>query len=78
MDKLLEKFGTIKINLEKLRLAQGMSKNELCYRAEVQRTQLNRYCVGTVTRLDTDVLIRLCYALDCSIGDLLEYVPPEK
>ena len=32
---------------------------------------------GTVTRLDTAVLARLCYALDCKIEDLLEYVPPE-
>ena len=78
MDKLTEKFGTVKIRVEEVRLARKMSKNELCYRAEVQRTQLNRYCAGTVTRLDTDVLIRLCYALDCSLGDLLEYVPPAK
>ena len=55
-----------------------MSKNELCYRAEVQRTQLNRYCSEEVTRLDIDVLVRLCYALDCGIEDLLEYQPPEK
>ena len=45
--------------------------------AEMQRTQLNQFCKGTVTRLDTAVLARLCYALDCKIEDLLEYVPPE-
>lgn len=74
----MDRFGTIKIKVEELRLAKKMSKNELCYRAEVQRTQLNRYCSGEVTRLDADVLVRLCYALDCGIEDLLEYQPPEK
>jgi putative transcriptional regulator len=55
-----------------------MSKNKLSHRAEMQRTQLNNYCNNEVTRLDTDVLARLCTALDCSIGELLEFVPPEK
>ena len=44
---------------------------------EMQRTQLNQFCKGTVTRLDTAVLARLCCALNCKIEDLLEYVPPE-
>ena len=74
----MDRFGTIKIKVEEVRLAKKKSKNELCYRAEVQRSQLNRYCTGEVTRLDTDVLVRLCYALDCGIGDILEYLPPEK
>ena len=56
---------------------QGISKNKLAHRAEMQRTQLNQFCKGTVTRLDTAVLARLCCALDCKIEDLLEYDPPE-
>ena len=56
----------------------GLSKNKLSHRAEMQRTQINHYCNNTITRLDTDVLARLCTALDCSIGELLEFVPPEK
>lgn len=39
--------------------------------------QLNQYCKGSVTRLDTAVLARLCCALDCKIEDLLEYIPSE-
>lgn len=73
----MEQYGRIKINLEKLIAKNGISKNKLSQRAEMQRTQLNRYCNGTVTRLDTDVLARLCTVLNCSIGDLLEFIPPE-
>lgn len=42
----------------------------------MQRTQINNYCRNDITRLDTDVLARICTVLECEIGDLLEFVPP--
>lgn len=71
----MERFGTVKINLAKLIEENGISKNKLSQRAEMQRTQINHYCNNTITRLDIDVLARLCTVLECEIGDLLEFVP---
>ena len=71
----MEKQGTIRIKLNELLEKSGMSKNKLSQRAEMQRTQLNHYCNNTITRLDTDVLARLCSTLNCKIEDLLEFVP---
>ena len=68
----------IKINLDNLLKERGMSKNKLAHRAEMQRTQINHYCNNETTRLDTAVLARICTALDCSIADLLEFVPAKK
>ena len=76
--KVEEDYGYIKIKLEDLIKENEISKNKLAHRAELQRTQLNQYCNGTVTRLDTAVLARICNALDCKVEDLLEYVPPKK
>ena len=73
----MARYGKIRIKLDELLQKSGMSKNKLSQRAEMQRTQLNHYCNNTITRLDTDVLARLCTVLDCEIGDLLEFVPPE-
>lgn len=73
----MARYGKIHIKLDELLKKSGMSKNKLSQRAEMQRTQLNHYCNNTITRLDTDVLARLCTVLDCEIGDLLEFVPPE-
>ncbi len=73
----MERFGTVKINLSKLIEESGISKNKLSQRAEMQRTQINHYCNNTITRLDIDVLARLCTVLNCEIGDLLEFVPPQ-
>lgn len=68
-------YGSIRINLKKLIQEREISKSKLCHRAELQRTQLNRYCNNTVTRLDTNVLARLCAGLECEIADLLEFIP---
>lgn len=74
----METYGSIRIKLDDLIKEKGISKNKLCHKAEMQHTQLNHFCRGTITRLDIDVLARLCTVLECEIGDLLEFVPPDK
>ena len=71
-------FGTIQIKVAELIQERNLSKNKLSHRADMQRTQLNKYCNNQITRLDIDVLARLCTALDCKIEDLLDFVPPTR
>lgn len=73
----MREYGSIKIKLDELIKKAGISKNKLSQRAEMQRTQINNYCKNEITRLDTDVLARICTVLDCKIEDLLEFIPPE-
>ena len=73
----LEGKGFIEIHLKELLEETTLSKNKFCQRAEIQRSQLNGYLNNTITRLDTDVLVRICHTLNCSIADLLEYKPEE-
>lgn len=44
----------------------------------MQRTQLNHYYCNEISRIDIDVLARLCFALNCNVADILEYIPPER
>ena len=74
----MEKFGSVRIELNALIQKSGISKNKLCQRAEMQRTQLNNYCNNTISRLDIDVLARLCTVLHCERGDLLNFIPPDE
>ena len=74
----MNKYGTINIKLKQLLEERGLSKNKLSHRAEMERTQINNYCNNKITRLDTDVLSRLCTVLECELSDLLEFIPPSK
>ena len=74
----MNEYGKIRIKLDELLKKSGMSKNKLSHKAEMQRTQINNYCNNEITRLDTDVLARICTALECKIEDILEFIPNEK
>ena len=73
----MEEYGKIVIKLDELIKKRGISKNKLSHKAEMQRTQINNFCNNKITRLDTDVLARICTVLDCKIEDLIEFIPPE-
>ena len=74
----MTEYGTIHIKLDELIKKSGISKNKLSHKAEMQRSQINHYCNNEITRLDIDVLARLCTVLECEIDDLLEFIPPQK
>lgn len=69
-------FGHIEIKLEEVIQTAGLSKNKVANLAQMQRKQLNNYCKGDMQRLDLEILSRLCYALDCSVCDIIEYRKP--
>lgn len=71
-------YGHIQLKLAKLMADQNISINKLAFRAEMQRTQLKAYMREDIQRIDLAVLSRLCYALECTPNDLIEYIPPSK
>ncbi len=70
-------YGHIRLKLTELMKKQNVSISKLAYRSEMQRTQLKAYMRQDVVRVDLAVLSRLCYALQCDLSDLIEYVPPK-
>lgn len=71
-------YGYVRLNLEALMKKQNISINKLAFRSEMQRTQLKAYIHNDVQRVDLAVIARLCYALECDISDLIEYIPEDK
>lgn len=71
-------YGHVKIKLNEILEAKNISINKLAYRSEMQRSQIRKYCKNEVQRLDISILARLCYSLECTLEDLIEYVPPRK
>lgn len=70
-------FGSIRLKLDEVMKKQNISINKLAFRSEMQRTQLKAYRDNKIQRVDLSVLARLCFALDCDLHDLIEYIPPE-
>lgn len=71
-------LGELKIKLESILEERNISMNQLSFRAEMQRTQLRNYRDNKIQRLDIDILLRLCYVLECDLTDLIEYIPPKE
>ena len=61
-------YGKIEIHLDRLLEEKG-------FWAEMERKQINALCKNEVQRIDLNILARLCDALDCSVSDILEYIP---
>lgn len=67
--------GKIIITLDEYRKVHNISKNQIVLGAGVQRTQLQKYCLNKVARVDLGVLARICSFLDCELGDIMRYEP---
>ena len=74
----MKKHGITINHLEEILDERGISKNQFCHMAKLERTQLNRICKNEITRFDFDVFSRICEALHCDYQSLLEFVSYDK
>ncbi len=74
----LYQYGYCEIVLEDYLKKNNISKNSLAKKAELQRTQLNAYCKNKVKCPSADVLARICWALNCEVGDIVHYIKPTR
>ena len=55
-----------------------MSLNELAARVGISNVNLSKIKNNKVTAVKFSTLAAICEALDCGVGDILEYVKDEK
>ena len=58
--------------LWKLLIDRDMRKKDLCAKAGVSHASMAK--LGKSENVTTDVLVRICAALDCDIGEIMEIV----
>ena len=58
--------------LFKLLIDQGIKKKELCEMAEISATSIAK--LGHGGNVNTEVLMKICNALNCDVGDIMEFV----
>jgi len=65
--------GFIVFKLQDILNERNLSKNRLSVISGVRFDTIQRYCKGNLTRIDLDILCRLCHVLNCEITDIIEY-----
>ena len=58
--------------LWKILIDKDMKKKDLCAAAGISHTSMAK--LGKNEGVSTDVLVRICQALHCDIGDIMEFV----
>ena len=71
----LTSYGNISIHLKELIEDRGITRYRLAKLADTRFEVVEKWCSGTVERIDTDVLARFCYILNCEITDIIQYNP---
>jgi len=70
-------YGFVKCNLKSVMMQKNITKTQLAKNTGLHHQILERYMSDTITRLDKDVLAKMCYVLDCKISDIITYVEPQ-
>lgn len=61
--------------LWKLLIDKGMTKTEMCIKADISTTTLAK--LGKNETVSMDVLLRICKVLKCDISDIIEIINEE-
>ena len=69
----LSSYGKVSVHLKELIEQKGITRYRLAKLADTRFEVVEKWCSGTVERIDTDVLARFCYILDCNISDIIQY-----
>lgn len=70
---LVKDYGRVTVHLRELMDAQKISRNQMAQNINARFEVVDKWYSGDISRIDADVLARICYALDCTVQDILQY-----
>ena len=70
---VLRNYGKIKIDIKTIMDKKNITRNKLSVLTGATYNVINRYYNNNISRVDLDVLARICYVLECNVSDVLEY-----
>jgi putative transcriptional regulator len=71
-------YGHVELKLKEVMDARGITRNQLAKLIDARFEVVGKWYKGEVEKMDLDILARICYALDCTAEDILQYIPGEK
>ncbi len=66
-------YGNISIHLKEIIEEKNITRYRLAKLADTRFEVVEKWCSGTVERIDTDVLARFCYILNCEVDDIIKF-----
>lgn len=67
-------MSNIKLTIREAMEARAMNRYQLCKITGIPYQTLDRYFKDNISRYDSDVLLKVCVALDCGIEEIIEVV----
>ena len=71
-------YGYVELKLKEVMDARGITRNQLAKLIDARFEVVGKWYKGEVEKMDLDILARICYALDCTAEDIIQYIPGEK
>ncbi len=69
----MNQYGSIKINIKKYMDSENITRNALAKAINTRFEVIDKWYSGYVEKIDADILARICYVLDCTPGDIIQY-----
>lgn len=66
-------YGRITLHLRERMEELGLNRNQVAAATGTRFEVINKWCKGNVSRIDADILARLCYVLECNVEDIITY-----
>ena len=69
----LKEYGVVRLKLKELMDQRGITRNNLARKINTRFEVIDKWYRGQIANMDLDILARICFVLQCSISDVLEY-----
>ena len=69
----IQDYGKIKIKLKDIMEQKSITRYQLSRLTNTRFEVINKWYNGSVERIDSDVLARLCFTLGCRVDEIIEY-----
>lgn len=72
----LKDYGKVEIKLSSIMQLRNISIYQMSKLTSLKYSTIKSYYTNSpITRVDLDVIAKMCYVLDCKVSDILEYIP---
>lgn len=69
---------SMRYHLKALLADENMTQKKLAEITGIRPPTVSAICLGTIKQLPVSALEKICNALHCQPGDILEYIPDEE